>query len=252
MQNDIETSEKFMGLIPTPTRTDFKSRGPNSKQVGIDNLMKIPPKSSARTVSPQLTLFAEVSHASLFRLPGSEEERKTTVSSGLKCYESLPKSTPLLSLVKMFLDSSIWHSTKCYLTWKISATKRQRLLYRLVPSTPHTGETGSLLLPTARAREGNCGDGAKGIAHGVKKGYLDAKIAMLPTPPTTDCTTQGLKDGYKREHSIASVAERLSGMSLGLKLRPNFVEWMMSFPIGWTDLNVSETQLYHKSPTQSE
>ena len=30
-------------LLPTPTGSDFKSRGPNSKQVGIDNFLKLLP-----------------------------------------------------------------------------------------------------------------------------------------------------------------------------------------------------------------
>lgn len=35
-------------MLPTPTATDYKSRGPNSKQVGIDNLMKLVPTPTAR------------------------------------------------------------------------------------------------------------------------------------------------------------------------------------------------------------
>ena len=30
-----------LAMIPTPTQVDYKSRGPNSKQVGVDNLMKM-------------------------------------------------------------------------------------------------------------------------------------------------------------------------------------------------------------------
>ena len=33
-------AEEISKLIPTPTQVDYKSRGPNSVQVGIDNLFK--------------------------------------------------------------------------------------------------------------------------------------------------------------------------------------------------------------------
>ena len=35
------------------------------------------------------------------------------------------------------------------------------------------------------------------------------------------------------------------------QLNPTWVEWLMGYPTGWTDLNVSETALSHKSPTTS-
>ena len=36
------------------------------------------------------------------------------------------------------------------------------------------------------------------------------------------------------------------------QLNPTWVEWLMGYPTGWTDLNVSETALSHKSPTTSD
>jgi hypothetical protein len=75
--------------------------------------------------------------ASLSVLPGSEEARKMTVRSGRKCSELLRKQDRITSLVKTLLESSTWNSTRCYLTWKISATPvRHRLLLVLWPWTP--------------------------------------------------------------------------------------------------------------------
>ena len=36
------------------------------------------------------------------------------------------------------------------------------------------------------------------------------------------------------------------------QLNPTWVEWLMGYPTGWTDLNVSEIVSSHKSPTTSE
>ena len=36
------------------------------------------------------------------------------------------------------------------------------------------------------------------------------------------------------------------------QLNPTWVEWLMGYPSGWTDLSVSETVSSHKSPTTSE
>jgi hypothetical protein len=36
------------------------------------------------------------------------------------------------------------------------------------------------------------------------------------------------------------------------KLNPTWVEWLMGFPLGWTDLEDSETPSSHKSPNTSE
>ncbi len=38
----------------------------------------------------------------------------------------------------------------------------------------------------------------------------------------------------------------------GGKLNPIWVEWLMGFPLGWTDLEDSETQSSHKSPNMSD
>ena len=82
-------------------------------------------------------------------LPGSEEAKKMTVHSGLKCLGLSRKSGPIGLLAKTLVGSSEWDSTIVFLTWKITATKSKRLLFQLVPSMPRTEGTGSGLLRTA-------------------------------------------------------------------------------------------------------
>ena len=44
--------------------------------------------------------------------------------------------------------------------------------------------------------------------------------------------------------------DRGDGRPIGGKLNPDWVEWLMGFPIGWTDCGASETQSCHSTSTQ--
>ena len=95
-------------------------------------------------------------HASRSALPASDEARKMTVTSGQKYLPLCKQSGRVGAFSRMFLDTSTWASTKCYLTWKVKATPSNRLLFQLAPSMPRTDaiEFGSLLhTPTAKANQ---------------------------------------------------------------------------------------------------
>lgn len=221
----------------------------------------------------QLTLFPEDSHASRSALPGSETARTMTVTSGRKCSELLRNCGPAGWLVKMLLESSIWRSKTCYLIWKPKATKAGRLLFRLAPSTPRTGETASPLWPTMRAKESGDYQYSQGN-RGKPVLTLSGAVKLWPTPSASDrgrtainpiVTKNGTirhknKQGGQNFARLDQVAalfptptencgngaghpERKQGSpnlqtQIGGPLNPAWVEWLMGFPIGWTDLNV--------------
>lgn len=81
-------------------------------------------------------------------LPGSKEARKMTAISGRQCATLFRSASPLGCCVKMLLESSTWHSTRFLLIWKTSTTRRNRLLFRLVPLGPRTTEIESGFYPT--------------------------------------------------------------------------------------------------------
>ncbi len=88
--------------------------------------------------------------------PGSDEARKMTAISGRKYLPLCKQNSPVGLFAKMWLDTSVWASTKCYLTWKAKVTPSNRLLFQLAPSMPRTDaiESGSLLhTPTAKANQ---------------------------------------------------------------------------------------------------
>ena len=152
----------------------------------------------------QLTLFAGDSPASPLVSPGSAEARTMTVTSGQKCLPLLKSTGPVGLLARMLLTSSIWHSTTCFLTWKVKATKRKHLFFQLVPSTPRTDATdaGFWATPTV-SRGGNYGTGSL---------KLPGQVKLWPTPTASIAkgTSQAAlvrKDGKSRaadrlDHSI--------------------------------------------------
>lgn len=228
----------------------------------------------------QLTLFQEASPASRSPLPGSEEARRMTVTSGLKCLELYQNSGPLGLLVRTLLGSSIWRSTRCALTWKTKVTPSKRLLFRLVPSMPRTGATDARLSGVERWKKNITGEDGEPILwktpiasdsanrefyhNSRSEPNLSGMVKMWPTP-----TSRDYKDGTKKSCQNVPVNGLLGravhmyptpkaqncrgngerhgdgGPSLdvvvGGQLNPTWVEWLMGFPLGWTDLNALET-----------
>ncbi len=176
----------------------------------------------------QMSLFsaeASLDPASPFLWPGSDEARKMTVTSGRKCCALLKSSGPLGSLVRMLLVSSEWRSTRCFLTWKPQVTKQGRLLFRLAASTPRTGVTGSPLWPTPAAQDGK---NATLPPSQRERDTLPGAVlrTMWTTPTAADCTGT---TGGRNSRSLRT--------DVGGQLNPEWVEWLMGFPIGWTDLD---------------
>jgi hypothetical protein len=60
------------------------------------------------------------------------------------------------------------------------------------------------------------------------------RVAMLPTPAARDWKGAGTRN----ENLVPNVVEgrKKIGTTTGLKLQPAFVEWMMGYPEGWTEL----------------
>ncbi len=181
-----------------------------------------------------------VTRASHSHLPGSAKAIKTTATSGRKCLELLNKRDPLGSLLKTLLVTSRWGSTRCYLTWKTKATPQGRLLFQLLPSTPIIDEIESGLLPTPTAVSyGSNQGGAAGRTGKVRHSLASmARNNLWPTPRSamTGAATSGRLNDKERnlEKAVAQTGDRGH-------LNPQWIEWLMGYPEGWTELNHSET-----------
>jgi len=177
----------------------------------------------------ELTSSLEDTPASPSVQPGNEEARKMTVTSGQKLKGSWLPSGPLGVCLRTLLDTSAWASTKCFLTWKAKDTPRGRQLFQLAPSMPRTDETGSGLWPTPRSCSAMAAENIQNRAND-KFPNLESVVArtMWPMPNAEATQSEG------EPHSSGS-------------LNPAWVEWLMGFPEGWTDLKPSEMPSSRKS-----
>ena len=97
--------------------------------------------------------------------------------------------------------------------------------------------------PTPRAREGGAGKpGSKGSLHAQEKRYLAGVIQEekpFPTPQASDhrdrgnLSTPAIK---RRQEKGKQLALSMSVSETSGQLNPQWVEWLMGFPPGWTDL----------------
>jgi hypothetical protein len=65
---------------------------------------------------------------------------------------------------------------------------------------------------------------------------LDRQVILFPTPKERDWKGQTQRGVYAEQDSLANM-DKGNGKPIGGQLNPNWVEWLMGFPIGWTDLN---------------
>lgn len=192
-----------------------------------------------------------------------------TVTSGRRCFESCGSSGPLGCLERTLLELSVWNSNLVVLIWKVKVILSGRSLFQLAGSVHGTGETGcsslvatqtgsannlAPLFPTPTAPRKHDNDNTAGRCYSrERKDLANVAIAelrmaardnyiphMWPTP-----TSRDYKDcGDSIINGMIPVNGHL-GRAVGSSresgsLNPQWVEWLMGFPIGWTDCDVSE------------
>ena len=199
------------------------------------------------------TLFAEDSLVSHSVTPASSRLKTTPDISGQRCLGLSGNAGPLGLLEKTLLESSAWAWTKYSLTWRAKATPQGRLIFQLAPLMPRTDATefGLLHTPTAKANQMapsmNSGwreptmwatptaANAVGTSRPPSKGGgsrdLRQDVRMWPTPTARDYKDNGNSPAELARNSV-TLATHAGG-----SLNPEFVEYLMGYPVGYTDLN---------------
>jgi len=188
-----------------------------------------------------------------------------TAISGRLLLPWLPNSSLADVFSRMFTDTSRWGSTRCWLTWKRSATPAGRSLFLLRPSAPRTGEIasgfwptpdvgmtqGGRTMPDGTSDTGRAPDGRKvqvGLTNAVRifptptkadgergsltycRGNLTLKgSVMLPTPRHEGFDAGGHRGTNDSLHSAVKAE------STG-KISAAWVTRLMGYPDGWLDL----------------
>lgn len=99
--------------------------------------------------------------------------------------------------------------------------------------------TAAQILPTPTAADAKCHS-----KYSRGNDTLTSAAKMLPTPRAD---SQDLAGG---KNSRASA--KRNGLYIGRTLSPKFVEWMMGYPLGYTDLRPRRSRRSRKGPTASD
>lgn len=201
-------------------------------------------------------LSAEASLASRGAKPVDKKAQKMTAISGQKCCELLKLLNHGSSLERTCeaLLMSPWGSSVAFLTWKLLATKTKLSLFQLSPSMPNTEGTECFLWRSPdTGAGGTSGLLKKGID--VRENGQPIQIRLVdqvnnprlwPTPASRD-HKGGYQGGRIRNGKISrdtldvAVQATDNPSRDGGQLNPTFCEYLMGYPIGWTDLDVLET-----------
>ena len=205
----------------------------------------------------QLPSYPAASRASRSHRQDGKKDLPTLGISGLKWSELFPKSSPIGCLGRMLPGLSIWGSTKRYLTWSVRATLFKHSYIRLAASARGTSAqellSWALMFPTPLASDDRTVKEAmsmnvylsdNGIFRKVNRNGtkwslpLSAAVFYL-TPIASD----GMRSTFKPEVMLKSKDKaNLAAQIIRLEnphsetaaLNPDWVEWLMGFPLGWT------------------
>ena len=236
--------------------------------------METLPKSTSPS-SNKLTLFAEAFRANLSHLRGRERVLTMPGGSGPSSWRQFAKLDQNGCWLKMYqgcLQTTMEGPyEKLNETWPRWAIVLGTVAYELPMSVRTIEENESSLWPTMRAKE----SGNYQINNlGRKYMTLTGAVKMWPTPttprPHDSENTAGRAYDSQNQIDLAKAVQMLGTPTSGNmnakrsekfrkgriptpkefvqentnktgQLNPTWVEWLMGFPIGWTDLNASET-----------
>jgi len=177
--------------------------------------------------------------------------------SGRKWQELFPNSSPIGCLGRMLPGLSIWGSTRRCLTWSVQATLFGHSYIRLAASARGMSAqellSSALMFPTPLASDDRNVKDAMNMnvylsENGIwrKKNQNGARWS-LPLSAAVFYLTPIASDGFRSKLKPETMKQSKEGSSLAAQiikqenpisdtaaLNPDWVEWLMGFPQGWT------------------
>ncbi len=190
---------------------------------------------SGPEVCEQLTLYPEDSPASRFPWPESSAGRKTSGFYGLKCSALSGSLGRIASSVRTYLESSRLPPGRWSRIWSVQVITSSCCNLRLRLSARGTGGQdaflwGSTIYPTLKASDSNGTGpmGSRSVQHDLEWKNLRGCV-LYATPCRGDAT----------------------GTDANGQLNPEWAEWLMGFPAGWSELEPSAMWSYRSRHTRS-
>ena len=151
---------------------------------------------------------------------------------------------PRLARTTRGTDSGYWLSTPSAWDGQRGPAKEYK------PSSPKQSDRSLVtfakkgsMFPTPKAARGTY------QMSGGKKRYTLMGMALhperWPTPTVDDADNSTLPPSQKERNNLPGTLMR-EGQPAGGQLNPNWVEWLMGWPIGWTDLEPLETDRFRQ------
>jgi DNA (cytosine-5)-methyltransferase 1 len=215
---------------------------------------------SGETLS-DLTLFVVDTLANPLAPQANDEAQTTPDTYGQSCLTPFATYDPDTHYWKTLEDTCLWGSEPYSQTLPASGLMQSGRLFLQPRLVRHTKETGYSLWPTPTA----AGD-VSNVNGKFANLTLGDAVRLWPTPTASDwkgrgpnSKQQGLSEvvkmwptpraaqGESRNHTVyersldkpQNLENRLAQVdpaTIGGKLNPTWVEWLMGFPTGWTDL----------------
>ena len=178
---------------------------------------------------------------------------RMNATCGRKCAALLPNCGPVGCLGKMLLASSIWGSTKRFLTWQKRDTLFSHSYFRLAASAHGMSASellsSRLMFPTPLASDKSTGRDAANLDvilsdNGIfRKRNKDGTIWSLSLSAAVFYLTPGASEGYRSTLKPAAFRDKSPSSNLSAQvirqeqplsekaaLNPDWVEWLMGFP----------------------
>ena len=180
---------------------------------------------------------------------------RTSVTFGQRCSESFATYARDSCSWRTCAGTLPWGSDEFSETWPKAGMTRSGRAYRLPISVRHTSESAYSFWPTPTTSDykgATTAEASKAWEHRGTNLPEAVQLAAIgdcrwPPPP-------GTLIAFEDDDTPLVICEACLEPHPGAwngPLNPAWVEWLMGFPIGWTDLEPSETQSSQPLPSSS-